>query len=404
MSRLKTLVVVGMFLWPSPGQSQALQPESLPAPQAGRPVSFGSLQIFPSLSIRDVGMDSNVYNSSLVIREDFTYTLAPRVMAEMPVGNGRVVGTGGAGFVFFRTNKDQQSLNASATGLYDIRTGRVRPSVEVGINRSRQRGGDIDVRALSVSRNGRAALEVGVSGITSLTAWAARDNTEFAPGQAFRGVDLAAQLNRKTTTFAAGVRLDLTPLTSVVAAAEFEQIRFTTSRYRDSDSLRLTPTVRFGEGAIINGQAFVGVRDFRPVQPVMAPFRGLVAGGDLRYTLLGVTRFEGRLTRDIVYSFDELQPYYLDAGGQLTVSQRVVGPVDAIVLAGRRTLQYEARLDLGVDGRRETVTIYGGGVGVRVDDNMRMTFTVDREKRASSGPVQREYERTRAFVALEYQP
>lgn len=404
MSRLTILVAAGLCLWPVAGRSQALQPDSLPASQPGQPLSLGSVQLYPSLSIRDVGMDSNVYNSSQVIREDFTYTVAPRLLAEMPIGNGRLVGTGGAGFVFFRANKDQQSLNGSATGLYEIRKGRVRPALEVGINRSRQRGGDIDVRALGVSRNGRAAVEVGLSGITSFTAWASRDNTEFAPGQAFRGVDLADQLNRKTTTFAAGARFDLTPLTSVVAAAEYEELRFTVARFRDSNSLRLTPTVRFGEGAIINGQAFVGVRDFRPVQPVMAPFRGLVAGGDLRYTLLGVTKFEGRLTRDIVYSFDEFQPYYLDAGGQLTVSQRVVGPVDAIALAGRRRLRYEARLDMGIEGRRETVTIYGGGVGVRVDTNMRMTFTVDREKRASSGPVLRQYERTRAFVALEYQP
>ncbi len=404
MRRLETVVVVGLLLWPSLGQAQGVQSDSLPAPQAGQPVSLGSVQLYPSLSIRDVGMDSNVYNSSQVIREDFTYTLAPRVVAELPMGSGRLVGTGGAGFVFFRTNKDQQSINGAATGLYEIRTGRVRPLIEAGFNRSRQRGGDIDVRALGVSRNGRAAIEVGLSGITSFTAWASRDNTEFAPGQAFRGVDLADQLSRKATTFAVGARFDLTPLTSVVAAAELEQIRFTTARFRDSDSLRITPTVRFGEGAIINGQAFVGVRDFRPVQPVMAPFRGLVAGGDLRYTMLGVTRFEGRLTRDIVYSFDELQPYYLDAGGQLTVSQRVVGPVDAIMLAGRRSLQYQARLDLGIESRRETVTIYGGGVGVRVDNNMRMTFTIDREKRASTGPVLRQYERTRAFVALEYQP
>jgi hypothetical protein len=404
MSRLKVVVVLGIFLWPSPGQAQGVQPESLPTSGTNRPVSLGSVQIYPSLSIRDVGMDSNVYNSSQVIRDDFTYTVAPRVLAEMPLGNGRVVGTGGAGFVFFRDNKDQQSVNASITGLYDIRKGRVRPSLEVGMNRSRQRTGDIDVRALGVSRNGRAAIEVGLSGITSFTAWAARDNTEFAPGQAFRGIDLAAQLDRKTTAFAAGARFDLTPLTTMVVAAEYEQLRFVVSRFRDSNSLRITPTVRFGEGAVINGQASVGVRDFRPTQPVMAPFRGLVAGGDLQYTLLGVTKFEGRLTRDIVYSYDELQPYYLDAGGQLTVSQRVVGPIDAIVLGGRRQLQYEARLDAGIEGRQETVTVYGGGFGVRVDDNMRMTFTVDREKRVSSGPVLRQYERTRAFVSLEYKP
>lgn len=97
------------------------------------------------------------------------------------------------------------------------------------------------MRALGVSKAGRA-IEVALSGITSFTAWAGRDSTEFAPGQTFRGVDLADELDRRTTTLATGARL------------------------------------------------------------------GLVAGGDLRYTLLGVTAFDVRVTRDVVYSFDQFKP------------------------------------------------------------------------------------------------
>jgi hypothetical protein len=383
---------------PASAQSQDAQTQAV-----GRPLTFGTLQVYPSIALRDIGVDTNIYNESVVIREDFTYTVAPRVLAELPLGDAHLVGTGGLGFVFFRQYKDQQTLNSMASGLFEVRTGRVRPSILAGFSRARQRGGDVDVRALSVSTNARAGLDVGVGGITSLTTWVVRDKTAFASGERFNGVALSDELDRTTTTFAAGARLDLTPLTSVVAAAEVELQRFTVARERDANSLKVAPAVRFAEGAIINGQASLGFRDFRPLTGPMPPFRGLIASGDLRYTLMNVTRFEVYATRDITYSYDKLFPYYLESGGQLTVSQRIVGPLDAIALAGRRTQHYQAT-DMLAAERVETIRLWGGGVGVRVDDNMRLKMTIDREKRATTSADPRAYERTRVFASLEYLP
>jgi hypothetical protein len=386
----------------TPASAQSVQ-SAATAPPSGRPLTVGNLQLYPSISLREIGVDTNIYNETVVVREDFTYTVAPRVVAELPLGDSHLVGTGGLGFIFFRQYKDQQTLNGLASGLFEVRTGRVRPSVSGGINRSRQRGGDVDMRALSVSTNGRVGVEAGLSGITSLTAWVMRDKTAFAPGQRFREESLSDQLDRSSTTFAAGVRLDLTPLTSVVAAAELEQTRFTVSRYRDSDSLKIAPAVRFAEGAILNGEASLGVRDFRSVSGALPPFRGLVARGDLRFTVMQVTRVELRATRDVFYSYDTLYPYYLEAGGQATVSQRIVGPLEAIGLAGRRTLRYKS-IDASGERRLETIRLWGGGFGVRVDDNMRFTLTVDRERRETTRTDLRQYDRTRVFAALEYLP
>ena len=395
---LVTALVAALAGSPASAQSQANE-----TPAVGRPLTFGALQVYPSIALRDVGVDTNIYNESVVIREDFTYTVAPRVLTELPLGNSHLVGTGGLGFVFFRQYKDQQTLNSMASGLFEVRTGRVRPSILAGFSRARQRSGDVDVRALSVSTNARAGLDVGVSGITSFTAWVVRAKTAFAASETFRGVTLSDELDRSTTTFAAGVRLDLTPLTSVVTAAEFEQARFTVARERDANSFKVAPTIRFAEGAIVTGQASMGVRDFQPLTGPMPRFRGLIANGDIGYTLMNVTRFEVHATRDITYSYDMLFPYYLESGGQLTVSQRIVGPLDAIVLAGRRTLHYETTDTLAGE-RLETIRLWGGGVGVRVDDNMRLKLTIDREKRATTSTEPRAYERTRVFASLEYLP
>ena len=383
------------------GQSVQVEPVSAPAPN--QPLKFGNVEVSPSLAIRDVGIDSNVYNQSIVAREDFTYTVAPYVKAVTPLGNARLAGTAGLAFVFFRTSKDQQSLNGSASGLVDVPSGRIRPSLEYGINRSRQRGGDIDVRGLSRRTNGRAGLEAGLSGITSVVGWVARDVTRYDDDEVFRGVHLASQLDRSISTFAAGARFDLTPLTSVVAAAEFEQTRFTSASFRDADSLKIAPSVRFAEGAIINGQASLGFRNFRPLGPLLFDYRGLIASGDLRFTILSVTRISVQASRDLNYSYDESQPYYLEAGARATVSHHITGPVDAIGLVGHYRRQYETRADVTTPARFETITTWGGGVGVRVDDNMRFTFTVDRERRLSTVGI-RQYDRTRAFAAVELVP
>ena len=123
-----------------------------------------------------------------------------------------------------------------------------------------------------------------------------------------------------------------------------------------------------------------------------------------RFSVASVTRFELRGNRDLVYSYEELQPYYLDSGGQVTLYQRLVGPVDAIALVGRRVFRYQALTAITVPGRIETMTNWGGGVSFRVDDNVRFTFTVDRERRLSSESALREFERVRAFGELESRP
>jgi hypothetical protein len=405
MSSLKLGLAAALFAGAAGlANAQTMQAETVTPEPVREPIRLGSVNVYPSLSLRDVGVDSNIYNAAGGRREDFTYTVAPRVMTELPIGDARLVGTGGLGFVFFRTSKDQESVNSSASGLFDVREGRVRPSLQAGYSRSRQRRGDIDVRALTVATNGRAGVDVTVSGVTSLTAWVVREKTEYASGEMFFGQDLGDQLDRKSTTFAAGARLDLTPFTSVVTAAELEQVRFTVARTRDADSYKFLPTVRFAEGAIVTGSAFAGLRDFRPLSGAMPSFRGFVAGGDIRFTIAQVSRFELRGNRDIVYSYDNFQPYYMDSGGQVTLAQRVIGPVEAIALAGRRRFRYQTLRNVVMPGRIETMSLWGGGIGVRVDDHMRLTFTLDRERRVSTQSAQRQFERIRAFASLEYLP
>src|SRR5262245_11594151 len=63
-----------------------------------RVVQAGPASLYPAISLRDVGTDSNVYNEGTSPKEDFTYTVTPRLFAVVPVGGTRFVGTGRGDF------------------------------------------------------------------------------------------------------------------------------------------------------------------------------------------------------------------------------------------------------------------------------------------------------------------
>lgn len=379
------------------------QAQTVEATRPDAPLRIGPLQLFPTLTLREIGIDSNIYNSQ-VQREDFTYTVSPRVRTVLPIGESRLTTRGGLDFRYFQTFKDQQSTSGSLNTELEVGSGRVRPFGAAGVVRSHERGYDLDRRALSLASQVRAGARVALTPVTSITGWVVRETTSFDRGEVVDGVSLGEQLDRATRGTATGLRFDLTPFTSVTPVIEIDKIRFAHAPLRDANSFRFAPTVQFTKGAIIEGEASAGFRDFRPLDPRLAPYKGFVASVKIGFTLLNVTRVEAQANHDVQFSYDDSQPLYLGAGGTVTVAQRVIGPFDAIAIVGRQRLRYQTLGVLSFDGRRESVTSAGGGIGIRANEHLRFTLTVDRERRLSSSDLLRDYERRRFFGSVSYTP
>jgi hypothetical protein len=382
-----------------PAAAQAVE-----ATRPDAPLQIGPLQLFPTFTLRDIGIDSNIYNSQ-VQREDFTYTVSPALRSVLPIGESRLTTRATLDFRYFRTHKDQQSTSGSFNTTLDIGSGRVRPFGTAGVVRSHERGGfDFDRRAFSMASQIKAGASVALTPVTSITGWVVRETTHFDRRELFDGASLSEQLDRVTRGTATGLRFDLTPFTSITSAIEVEKIRFANAPLRDANSFRFAPIVQFTKGAIIEGQASAGFRDFRPIDPRLAPYRGFVASVTMAFTVMNVTHVEVQASHDVQFSYDDSQPLYLGAGGRVVVSQRVAGPFEAIVIAGRQRLRYQTSDGLSFDGRREHVTSAGGGIGVRANEHLRVTLTVDREQRLSTSALLRNYERRRVFGSISYTP
>lgn len=401
-------LLLAAALLPAATPAGAQSAPALAAPSAAElppdaPVRLGTLSLYPALEIGVFGVDSNVFNEAVNPKDDFSSTVNPRMIGAWELGSLLVVGAGAGNLVYYRTYKDEQSANGLVSGRVELVSTRLRPFVTAGYLRSKERTGyEIDVRARRDETAVSAGADFEVTAITWLTAWVQRNRLEYASGEQANGVQLSSQLNRTTEVAAAGAKFSLTPLTTLVVAGEIQHDRFERSPLRDADSFRLTPTFQFAPSAAISGRVGLGYRRFRPKDRNLPEYQGFVASVNAGFTVLGRTTFQVTANRDVDYSVDALTPYYVGAGGRVTVSQRIAGPFDIIGVGGWQRLSYRGVARGREIARTETTKTAGGGVGIRFNIDLRLAVTYEYTQRDSSVPGIRIYDRRRVLGVLNY--
>ena len=95
---------------------------------------------------------------------------------------------------------------------------------------------------------------------------------------------------------------------------------------------------------------FVGFRSFDTNDPLLPNYSGLVADVEANYRARA-TRFDVRVQRDVDYSAEEIEPYYLLTDAGLKVTQKITHRWDVVGMASRQWLDYRRIEGLGALGR-----------------------------------------------------
>jgi hypothetical protein len=105
----------------------------------------------------------------------------------------------------------------------------------------------------------------------------------------------------------------------------------------------------------------------------------------LKYVLLGSTQLSLSGARSLQPSYDLQQPYYVQTGGLLTISQRIYGPLDFMARGGAQWLKFRTQTGVVIPepNRTDRVQTYGGGFGIHLGDDLRIGLNVDQEERRS---------------------
>jgi Putative beta-barrel porin 2 len=387
----KSLLLV--LFWAIAVSAYAQVPERERPPAA--PVHFGPLDIYPTIALTNLGFDNNVFNepNQAAPKSDFTFTVTPAADLRMRLGRSRLTGLIKEDLVYYQTYANERSANSNYSLGFQLPLNRVLLKVGATYLSTRERPGfEIDVRSQRTEIGASGAVEIRVFPKTFVGFRADRTRVDYDKDAIFLDSNLHFELNRTMTTGALTARYRLTPLTSLTFDMGLEQDRFEFSPLRDSDSTRVVAGVRFEPRALIKGSASFGYRDFRPLSPETAPFRGAVGAMNLS-AALGPTKLSLQADRDVQYSYEINQPFYIQTGATASITQHLFGPIDAIGRYGLARLDYQNRITAGplLAARTDYMHSFGGGVGYRMARRTRITFNVDQYHRTSS-VVLRQYD------------
>jgi len=368
-------------------------------------VRIGPLWMNPTVSVTNFGIDQNVFNEpdSVSPKQDFTFTATPNTDVWMRLGRSWIEGSVKEELVWFQTYATERAANSTYRIGWKVPLNRIAFDVGGSYANVRDRPGyEIDARSLRIETRASGSVEVRTLSKTFFGVRADRQRTDFDKDAVFLGSNLRTELNHVTTTAGFFVRHQLTPLTSVSVSASRMQDRFDFSSLRNSDSNIGAVSVTFDPFALIKGGLTVGYRDFRP-SAGLASFRGLTTSMNLSYNASEMTKFTVKANRDIEYSFDTNQPYYLLTGVEGSIAQQLFGPVDVVGRLGFQSLAYQDRAGavVTVADRIDRVRTYGAGVGYHIGRDLRVGVNVDHSQRDSE-VAQRQYGGFRIGTAVTY--
>jgi hypothetical protein len=368
--------------------------------------SLGPVVLDPRFVVSD-GVDTNVFNQETNEQRDLFISFRPRLQSTVDSDRLKVTGQSAAEFLYFQQFVSEQSVNAFHGGEVHLRLAGVTLIGGGSFLRSRERTGyEIDVRALRFEKAAKFGLDVSLGPKTTAGIRVFRSSTTFDDDTLFHGTSLTEMLNRRREGAEASIRYALTPLTTLMGAVELGRDRFERSLLRDADNRKIMAGLEFQPLALLTGHAAVGYRQLEPATSTVPRFAGLVAQVDLGVTIRTRTRVGVRAVRDMMFSFEPEQPYYLLSDAQLVVTRRIADRWDVQGGAGAQRLQYrqaQQRETLPAIGTRRTDTgaAFSAAMGFRLLDATRIAVTAYYAQRRS-GVADRSFEGYRFGSSIEY--
>ena len=371
-------------------------------PEARPTMKIGPVELWPTMTFRNIGVDNNVFNEPENPKSDFTLTVVPNLTALVRPDWMRLSYTSLSEFVYFATYKSERGINRGFDARFDLFLPFAQPYLTAGAMLTKERPNrEIDERAPRQLRSYSAGLRFKLGTVSSVSAGVRRNTSRYVEaGRLFRGIDLGEELNNETDGVEAAFQVDLTPLTTVGVTVARQEDRFDTKPLRNSDSLRVTPTVLFKPFGLFSGSASVGYLRFDAVDPDVEDYAGFVANGSIGFLLLDRYRFETTFGHDMRYSYDEQTPTYVGKSIAASLRTDLFGGLDVKVSSARDVMAYRA-----LAGQQAPPAdihfMYGAGLGYTLITNMRLGVEAEFWQRTSDR-AGRGYRNNRIFATLNW--
>lgn len=401
MLKTKTLLVVigAVLLTAAPAGAQ------ITAPREAAHAEFGPVALYPTLQLLDVGIDENVFNDGSAPQRDYTMTVATKLLAVVRLGTNELLFQAGSDYVWFQEFTSERSNNAQYAMRFNLSASRFKPFTGAEyVRTSARRSPEIDARARRTDRIALGGFGFDLTPRTAITASVRLEEMVYDEGEQFRGVALDAELNRSGRGGEAGMRYAITPLTTMTVSAGYEEQTFTQSHIRDLKRYTLGPAVEFSPEAAIRGRVVTAFELFKPEDPALAERRGMAYTAVLNWTLYGRTSFDFGAGRNVTYSYQDTEPYYLLTNARLLVSHPLPARFELYGGGDWEHMAYQWRRGAaaaqGKSDRVDTLASVNGGVGILLGRSMHVRVGVEKTRRRSVVDPLQNFDRMRILTTV----
>ena len=363
----------------------------------------GPVGLAPTLQVDNLGVDSNAKLSSEDPVQDFTVRATPGAAYILRMSRLRLHGNTSVSFQYYQKTEEQRSVDTLNSAALTFMGRRFEPRVFGSYGEQQTRPNlEIETVVGQLTKGYGFGADYRLSPRLVAQVDADRLRQDFEE-RVFRGALLNRQLNRDSNSIRGGLRFSASPITTFIVGAVNTRDRFQYSTERDADSLTLSFGTETKPSALIAGSASVGYRRFNALDETVPDDRGPVADVALSYTLLDRTRFGVNVRRNLEFSAEREQPYYILTSLGGTITQMIGLGWDVRVGASGDTLAYKNFL-LGIpgeEGRTDYVDTFNFGFGRKVGDTARVGLEIGHVERRS--PIKMfSYDGWRAGAKITY--
>lgn len=296
----------------------------------------------PTVSFTNVGLDSNVFNTSVAPLSDFTFSLQPAVDVATRIGAVGVSWIGRGDFSHYRRFDDQGGGGGSSRLQFEVPINRVRMfAAHRYLNTKERPTPEIDVRVRRREQEATAGAEVYVSALTRMTLTVDSGMVRFDQSASARGLVIARALDRQTDRATAFLAHAITPLTSITATYAVQRERFLGDELRNNTNRRAMAGLSFQPLALVTGRIEAGALQYLPEGDRVVGLTAPSYAADLGYVFKGRTHLGARVDRSVSYSIDDASAYYLQTSYGSTLIHAVTDSVRVSVAATRQRLEHQ---------------------------------------------------------------
>ena len=186
------VVFVAVVACAGPRDAQAQQLEPPTNPEESARYHVGPIWFTPTIDVRNVGVDTNVFNDSSEPKQDFVASFGPAVEMWTRFGRSRLNLHSTLQYDYFKTYSEERAFGTVNYGRYEVLLDRFVPFLEGAYDNTRRRPGfEIDARARYQTDAVIGGTDVRLSSRTVLRFEGERSHVNYDEGQQFNGSDLA---------------------------------------------------------------------------------------------------------------------------------------------------------------------------------------------------------------------